>query len=193
MIDVSVSQESRIKDLEDYLANVYVLFNKAQHYHWNVVGENFKDMHEFFESQYTIAGEASQLIATSLPELGFRLGLTICYDVRFPELFRRLRERENCDVCCVPSAFMQKTGEAHWEILLRARAIETQMYIVAAAQCGEHNEKRMSYGHSMIISPWGTILAQLDGQEESWCAAVFDTDLIKSTRESIPVVDHQRL
>ena len=148
---------------------------------------------EMFESQYTIAGEASQLIATSLPELGFRLGLTICYDVRFPELFRRLRERENCDVCCVPSAFMQKTGEAHWEILLRARAIETQMYIVAAAQCGEHNGKRMSYGHSMIISPWGTILAQLDGQEESWCAAVFDTDLIKSTRESIPVVDHQRL
>lgn len=147
------------------------------------------------ESDYTVAGDPTQLVTAtlSLPDdLQLKLGLTICYDVRFPALFHRLRE-QNCDVCTVPSAFMQRTGEAHWDVLLRARAIETQMYVVAAAQCGEHNEKRSSYGHSMIISPWGEVLAQLDGTEESWCAASFDPTVVKSTRESIPVMEQQRL
>lgn len=93
---------------------------------------------------------------------GFRVGLGICYDLRFPAFFESLcRPRgeglAGAEVVLVPAAFTQPTGQAHWEVLLRARAIENQCYIVAAAQAGQHNERRASYGHSMIVDPWGTV------------------------------------
>jgi predicted amidohydrolase/5'(3')-deoxyribonucleotidase len=88
---------------------------------------------------------------------GWKIGLTICYDLRFPPLYQRLREQEKVDCVLVPAAFTIPTGTAHWEILLRARAIENQMYVIAPAQSGKHNEKRESYGHSMIVDPWGSI------------------------------------
>ncbi len=88
---------------------------------------------------------------------GFRIGATICFDLRFPELFRSYR-KENVDVITVSSAFTRATGRAHWETLLRARAIENQCYIIAANQWGEHNEKMKTWGHSMVIDPWGDIL-----------------------------------
>jgi len=84
------------------------------------------------------------------------IGVTTCYDLRFPELFTALREA-GAQVMLVPSAFMPTTGKAHWEVLLRARAIENQCYVVAAAQFGKHNPKRASYGHAMIIDPWGEV------------------------------------
>ena len=87
--------------------------------------------------------------------------MTICFDLRFPEMNLTLK-RQNSQILTYPSAFTIPTGQAHWEVLLRARAIETQTYVIAAAQAGVHNEKRSSYGHSMIVSPWGTVLAQLD-------------------------------
>lgn len=90
---------------------------------------------------------------------GWRVGLAVCYDLRFPEFFEAMRGTEGrpLDLLLLPAAFTVPTGAAHWEILLRARAIEQQCYVVAAAQSGQHNDRRTSYGHSMVIDPWGKI------------------------------------
>ncbi|KAJ6802853.1 nitrilase-like protein 2 [Iris pallida] len=109
------------------------------------------------ESSFTTAG--TDIVAADSP--AGCLGLTVCYDLRFPELYQQLRFQHHAQVLLVPAAFTKVTGEAHWEILLRARAIETQCYVVAAAQTGRHNDKRESYGDSLIIDPWGTIVARL--------------------------------
>lgn len=114
-----------------------------------------------------------------------RLGLSICFDVRFPELFRALRD-QGAELICVPAAFTYTTGKAHWEILLRARAIETQCYVLAANQCGWHDEQRQTWGHSMIIDPWGEVQASL--QEEAGIAvATLDSTLVPSVRQRIPL------
>ncbi|CAF9930464.1 MAG: hypothetical protein GOMPHAMPRED_005662 [Gomphillus americanus] len=123
-----------------------------------------------------------------------KVGLTICYDLRFPELALAQRRR-GAEIITVPSAFTVPTGKAHWEILLRARAIETQCYVIAAAQVGKHNEKRQSYGHSMIVSPWGEILAELSGNEniESEIAiAEIDLETLGKTRTAMPLWDQRR-
>ncbi|MCI13744.1 nitrilase-like protein, partial [Trifolium medium] len=90
-----------------------------------------------------------------------RLGLSVCYDLRFPEIYQLLRFQHGAQILLVPAAFTKVTGEAHWEILLRARAIENQCYVIAAAQAGTHNDKRESYGDTLIIDPWGTIVGRL--------------------------------
>jgi predicted amidohydrolase len=107
------------------------------------------------ESDATAPGNAGLVVRA----FGLSLGVTICYDVRFPELYRRLW-RAGADVLLVPAAFTAHTGAAHWHLLLRARAIENQAYVVAAAQTGQHNAQRASYGHAMVIDPWGTVLAE---------------------------------
>ncbi|KAL2896316.1 Nitrilase-like protein 2 [Bienertia sinuspersici] len=109
------------------------------------------------ESSFTEAGQ--DVVAVESP-CG-RLGLTVCYDLRFPEMYECLRFQHQAQVLLVPSAFTKITGQAHWEILLRARAIENQCYVIAAAQAGKHNEKRESYGDSLIIDPWGTVIGRL--------------------------------
>ena len=106
--------------------------------------------------------EGTQILPPFDTPLG-RVGLTICFDLRFPEISLALK-RQNAEIITYPSAFTIPTGRAHWETLLRARAIETESYVIAAAQVGQHNEKRASYGHSLIVSPWGEIVAQLGGQ-----------------------------
>ena len=118
-----------------------------------------------------------------------RVGLAICFDVRFPEIGLSLR-RQNSQIIVFPSAFTIPTGRLHWEPLLRARAIETQSYVIAAAQAGIHNEKRASYGHSMIISPLGEILADLgsSGSEPEIATAEIDLLLVEKTRQEIPLV-----
>lgn len=120
-----------------------------------------------------------------------RLGLSICYDIRFPELYRRLFN-ERVELITVPSAFTRVTGEAHWEILLRARAIENQCYVIGAGQGGVHNERRETYGHSMIIDPWGRVLDVLDSGEG---VVVADIDLpaLHELRRKMPVFSHRRL
>jgi len=92
----------------------------------------------------------------------------------------------------VPSAFTVRTGAAHWDILLRARAIETQSYVIASAQAGKHSEKRESYGHSMVVDPWGTIIAKLDGTTTDIAVADLDLDVIESVREKMPLSKHRR-
>ncbi len=119
-----------------------------------------------------------------------RLGLTICYDVRFPGLFRQMA-KAGAEVITVPSAFTVPTGEAHWHVLLRARAIETGCFILAAAQGGRHESGRETFGHSLAVGPWGGVLAEA-GQDP--CAIVVDLDLaeVAAARRRIPALTHDR-
>lgn len=102
----------------------------------------------------------AQLVVCESP--AGRLGLTVCYDLRFPEVYQTLAWSKGAEVLLVPSAFTKITGAAHWEILLRARAIECQSYVIAAAQAGVHNERRESYGHALIVDPWGEVIGRLE-------------------------------
>lgn len=119
------------------------------------------------------------------------LGLSVCYDLRFPELYRQLTQA-GAEILFVPSAFTQVTGQAHWESLLRARAIENQAYIVAANQGGEHPNHRHTYGHTMIIDPWGTIVGCLD-KGPGVIVIDYDADLLKQKRLLFPTLKHRKL
>jgi nitrilase len=120
-----------------------------------------------------------------------RLGLSICYDLRFPELYRALM-RLPCDVLCVPSAFTYTTGQAHWELLLRARAVENQCYVLAAAQGGTHENGRRTWGHSMVVDPWGEVLDVCD-EGEGLALADVDLERIQQVRTQLPALSHRRL
>ena len=119
-----------------------------------------------------------------------RIGLTFCYDVRFPSLYRALAE-SGASFLTVPSAFTKKTGEAHWTTLLRARAIENGCFVFAAAQAGLHENKRETFGHSLIVDPWGTVLAE-GGVEPGVVLATIDPTKVESARKSIPSLQHGR-
>ena len=121
-----------------------------------------------------------------------KVGLTICYDVRFPELYRELTYDLGADLVVVPAAFTAKTGEAHWHILLRARAIESQSWVLAAAQYGRHNEKRETYGHSMIIDPWGRIVGELPTGDGVVVHAI-DRKSVDDVRAGMPSRAHASL
>lgn len=119
-----------------------------------------------------------------------KLGLTICYDLRFPELFQRLSEA-GADVISVPAAFTVPTGRAHWSVLMRARAIEAELFIVAAAQAGRHEDGRETYGHSLVSDPWGELVVEMDG-EPGLAFAELDLARIAEVRARIPVHQHRR-
>lgn len=121
---------------------------------------------------------------------GIKLGQTICYDIRFAYLYRALA-KAGAQILAIPAAFTVPTGEAHWEVLLRARAIETGSFVVAAAQTGEHEGGRKTWGHSMIIDPWGKILAQA-GSEVGIIYADMDMEDVSKARNSIPALKHDR-
>ncbi|WP_439635555.1 carbon-nitrogen hydrolase family protein [Oceanicaulis sp.] len=122
---------------------------------------------------------------------GGKLGLTICYDVRFAALYRRLAQA-GAQMISVPSAFTRPTGRAHWETLLRARAIETGSFILAPAQGGKHEDGRKTWGHSMVIGPWGEIIAHLDHDEPGVLHAEIDLDEVASARSRIPSLGNDR-
>lgn len=119
------------------------------------------------------------------------LGLSVCYDLRFPELYRVLSS-QGAQLLCVPSAFTEKTGEAHWEILLRARAVENLCFVIAPNQTGTHAGGRRTWGHSMIINPWGAILAQR-AEGEGVVLAMIDVEAQNKIRSSFPSLNHRRL
>ena len=119
-----------------------------------------------------------------------KLGLTICYDLRFPELFQRLSEAE-ADLIAVPAAFTVPTGQAHWQVLLRARAIEAELFVVAAAQAGKHEDGRETYGHSLVADPWGEVLLEM-GEEPGLAFADVDLARIADVRSRIPVHQHRK-
>jgi nitrilase len=120
----------------------------------------------------------------------WRVGLSVCYDLRFPELYRALM-RPPCDLLCVPSAFTYPTGAAHWEVLLRARAIENQCYVVAAAQGGRHENGRRTFGHSIVIDPWGEVLGVL-AEGEGVVSAEIKHERIAEVRTQLPALEHRR-
>lgn len=117
-----------------------------------------------------------------------KVGLSVCYDLRFPELYRRMGD---CALIMVPAAFTYTTGRAHWEMLLRARAVENQCYVLAAAQGGEHRNGRRTFGHSMLIDPWGEVLSCLD-EGEGFVQGVVSRERIEEVRTSLPALRHRR-
>lgn len=119
------------------------------------------------------------------------LGLSVCYDLRFPELYRELFQR-GAELVTVPAAFTRVTGQSHWEVLLRARAIENQCFIIAADQGGKHNEKRETWGHSMIIDPWGKVLDVVE-QGEGVAIAEIDLEQLRDIRQRMPIAEQTRL
>ena len=140
----------------------------------------------YCESRYAKAGDRVSVLDIG----GINLGLSICYDLRFPELFRQLCQ-QGAKIITVPSAFTRVTGAAHWQTLLQARAIENQVYIIAAGQEGVHLNGRETWGHSMIINPWGEILAQRDTGKGIICADYQEQELL-NVRKAMPVATHNR-
>ena len=119
-----------------------------------------------------------------------RVGLSVCYDLRFPELYRALMQPP-CDLLSVPAAFTHTTGLAHWELLLRARAVENQCYVIAAAQGGTHDNGRRTFGHSMVVDPWGKVVAVL-AEGEGVVLAEIDSAQLASVRLQLPALEHRR-
>ncbi len=141
----------------------------------------------YAESDATAPGEA----VVTADVAGFRLGLSICYDLRFPELYRAL-SREGAEVLLVPAAFTLHTGKDHWHVLLRARAIEAQAFVVAAAQHGAHPGGRHTYGHSLVVDPWGTVIAEAsDGV--GLVTATLERARLEAVRRSLPCLNHRKL
>lgn len=146
-----------------------------------------KDGPKLKESDVCIPG--GQIVPPVHTPVG-NIGLAICYDVRFPEMSLVLAQ-QGAQILTFPSAFTQITGSAHWEVLLRCRAIENQCYVIAAAQTGQHNEKRRSYGHAMIVDPWGSVIAQCrEGNDV--CVAEIDLGYLNKVRQQMPVMNHKR-
>jgi nitrilase len=139
---------------------------------------------QYDEARTIMPGHVPELFDSPLGNVG----LSICYDVRFPELYRSY---ENLTLIVVPAAFTERTGQAHWEILLRARAIENQCYVLAAAQAGEHEGGRRTFGHSMLVDPWGEVIARL-GTGPGVLSGDLDAMRIADVRARLPVLDSRR-
>ncbi|MDQ3079519.1 MAG: carbon-nitrogen hydrolase family protein [Pseudomonadota bacterium] len=144
-------------------------------------GESWRE-----SAMYSAGGEAVIVKGTPVGTLG----LTICYDLRFPALFERLSEA-GADVIAVPAAFTVPTGRAHWSVLLRARAIEAAVFVVAAAQAGWHEDGRETYGHSLVADPWGNLLVEMNDAPDLTFVEV-DLERINDVRARIPVLKHRR-
>ncbi len=155
------------------------IYRKIHLFDYNVTSQK-----SLMESRLVEGGTEAVLVDT---EFG-KIGLTICYDLRFPELFRNLALR-GAKIVFMPSAFLLNTGKDHWQVLLRARAIENQLYIAAPNQFGKHAENRISYGHSMIVSPWGTPIAIAQDKEELIAAEV-DFHYLEEIRQKLPCLGH---
>jgi deaminated glutathione amidase len=138
---------------------------------------------ENYRESDTFEGGARAVVANG--PMNAKIGLTICYDVRFPPLYSALA-RAGAEIVAVPAAFTVPTGQAHWEALLRARAIETAAFVIAPAQGGRHEDGRATWGHSMIIDPWGKVLAELDHDEPGVIVTDLDLEQVAAARAKIP-------
>jgi predicted amidohydrolase len=136
----------------------------------------------YHESETVKGGDRAVLVEGPM---GAKIGLTICYDLRFPHLYNAYA-RGGADIITVPAAFTVPTGQAHWETLLRARAIETGAFVIAPAQGGRHEDGRATYGHSLMVNPWGRVVAQLDHDEPGVLVSDIDLDEVNAARSKIP-------
>lgn len=152
-------------------------------------GESWRESSAYRAGENVVAENVT--LVREGPKETLRLGLAICYDLRFPALFEALG-RKTCDVIAIPAAFTVPTGEAHWHVLLRARAIEASAYVVAAAQVGRHADGRRTYGHSLVVDPWGEVLLDLGGEEPGLGFAEIDLDRIAEVRAQIPSLANRR-
>jgi predicted amidohydrolase len=144
------------------------------------------DRESYRESSTYRPGELAVVVATPF----CRVGLSICYDVRFPALYRALAEA-GADILTVPAAFTKQTGEAHWHLLLRSRAVETGCFVLAAAQGGHHENGRDTFGHSLVVDPWGRVIAEA-GIEPGVTLAEIDLALVAEARRKVPALEHGR-
>jgi nitrilase len=145
---------------------------------------------QYDESRVIEAGSAPQAFTlASRDGHAWRVGLSVCYDLRFPELYRGL----GADLLLVPSAFTYGTGEAHWELLLRARAVENLAYVAAPAQGGRHDNGRRTWGHSMVVDPWGAVLAVREQEGAGVVLADLDVQRLAQVRRQLPALDHRVL
>jgi len=145
------------------------------------------------ESEQVAPGAAAPPVV-ALGDLGFKLGLSVCYDLRFPELYRSL-SAQGADLLAVPAAFTAYTGRAHWELLLRARAVENQAYVLAPAQAGQigpHSENRLAWGHASLVDPWGELLADAGPQGEGMALAQLDPQRLAQVRRDLPALANRR-
>jgi predicted amidohydrolase len=140
---------------------------------------------QLLESAATAPGREPLVVLVD----GWKVGVTICYDVRFPELYRRLVIGGGAELLLVPAAFTAHTGRAHWHLLLRARAIESQAWVVAAAQWGRHNEKRESFGHTLVVDPWGQIAGER-AEGDGVVVHALDRAVLEKTRREMPCLTH---
>jgi nitrilase len=141
------------------------------------------------ESETIEAGEEPSMVKITIDGVEWKLGLSICYDLRFPELYRTLGQ---VDCHIIPAAFTYTTGKDHWEILLRARAIENQCYVLASAQGGTHQNQRRTWGNTMLIDPWGTVLSALP-EGEGFISGVLSKDKLNEVRSKLPALAHRKL
>jgi predicted amidohydrolase len=159
---------------------VSAVYRKLHMFDVDVGGVSYPESAQTAPGEEVVLGEA----------LGRRIGMSVCYDLRFPELYRRL-SAGGAEVIVVPAAFTEATGRDHWEPLLRARAIENQAFVVAAGQYGVHDDGTVSHGRSMVVDPWGIVLAQApDG--EGLAVADLDFDTMARVRERLPALRHRR-
>jgi predicted amidohydrolase len=148
---------------------------------------NIPDGARYAESETVEPGDRPVAAQTSLG----RVGLTVCYDLRFPELYRRLADL-GAEIVTIPAAFTLYTGKDHWEVLVRARAVENLCYVLAPAQVGRHSQSRVTFGNAMIVDPWGVVLARCaDG--EGVCLAPFSRSRLERVRAELPALKHRRL
>lgn len=180
-------------DVEGKVRSACILFNNkgeavARYDKIHMFDVLIQDSKESYnESATTDAGDEIVVVDTPFG----RIGLAVCYDLRFPELFRTMAD-QGMDICVLPSAFTAITGKAHWQPLVRARAIENQCYLIAAAQGGFHINGRETYGNSMIVDPWGNILNRLQ-TGSGLVLADLDMAFLKRTRKNFPVLKHRKL
>jgi len=161
------------------------------------IGYTYRKMHLF---DVALTGkkiqESSQFSAGTAPSLaeimGVKMGLSICYDLRFPELYRHY-SRDGAQVLCVPSSFTEPTGKAHWEVLLRARAIENQCFVLAPNQVGIGAGGIPTYGCSMIVDPWGTVLAKGSSSQAEIVSGVLSFERLETIRKELPALKHRKL
>lgn len=151
------------------------------------------DTERYDESVVIEAGHAPVVAAvTDRSGRRWKLGLSVCYDLRFPELYRQYAQA-GAEILLAPAAFTYTTGRAHWEVLLRARAIENQCWMLAAAQGGVHPNVRRTWGHSMVVDPWGTVLAECQEDGPGMACAVLDLALLQQVRTRLPALEHRIL
>lgn len=143
---------------------------------------------EILESKRNLAGKSPKLVSIN----GIKMGLSICYDLRFPELYRYY-SKHGAQILCIPSSFTKLTGEAHWHILIKARAIENLAYVIAPNQAGIGSGGIKTYGHSLIVDPWGKILACGSANKEEVIFADIDLDYLKRIRTNLPSLEHRKL